>query len=170
MTFTLRSAQPADALDLAALSIQVWLHTYAKSGIRGHLSRYVFDAFTQEKLAAEIADATKHLILCEVDECLVGFVKIGLPAHCPIRQINTPEIETLYVQAHFAGHGIGSALLRAAMDHCRERGWSDVFLLVNLENSRARQFYESKAFDRIGTVDFVLEDERHANAVLVKKL
>ncbi|SDO49598.1 GNAT family N-acetyltransferase [Phyllobacterium sp. OV277] len=170
MTFHIRTAKADDALNLAALSTQVWLHTYAKAGLRNTLSRYVFAAFTEKKLAAEIANGAKQLLVCEVDACLVGYAKIAYRAICPVRRLESVEIETLYVQEHFSGHGVGSALLQAAMDHSRAKGWNEVFLMVNLENHRARTFYETRAFERIGTVDFALEDERHANAVLIKYL
>lgn len=168
--FSFRPAQASDALNLAALSVQVWLHTYAKAGLRGPLSRYIFREFTEERFATEIRDTTKRLIVCEADSCLVGYVKIARDAICPVRKIKSAEIETLYVQEHFAGQGIGSALLESAMEYCRANARHHMFLLVNLENSHARKFYEGQRFEPVGTAHFALEDERHANAVLVKNM
>ncbi|CAN7180533.1 GNAT family N-acetyltransferase [Phyllobacterium sp. LjRoot231] len=168
MSFDIRPAKPSDALNLAALSIQVWLHTYAKAGVRDVLSRYAMAEFTEARLFNEIADETKRIVVCEIDGCLAGYVKIAFNARCPIRNVSQPEVETLYVQEHFHRRGIGSALLEAAIEACRSYGHSGMWLLVNHENVRARKFYEDKSFEKIGSSDFQLENERHPNDLLVK--
>jgi len=38
----IRQAEQRDCLDLAALSLQVWLHTYAMKGLRTQISQYAF--------------------------------------------------------------------------------------------------------------------------------
>lgn len=170
MIFDIRPAKAADALNLAALSIQVWLHTYAKVGVRDVLSRYVLAEFTEARLFNEIADEAKRIIICEIDGYLVGYVKIAFNVRCPIRNVSLPEVETLYVQEHFHRRGIGSALLDAAIDACRLHGYSGMWLLVNHENMHARKFYEDKSFKKIGSFDFQLGNERHPNDVLVREL
>lgn len=52
----LRRATPADAANLAALSIPIWLRTYAKHGLRDVLSAYVLQEFTADRMAAHVAD------------------------------------------------------------------------------------------------------------------
>ena len=41
----IRKALQSDCLDLAALSLQVWLHTYATKGIRSQISQYALSHF-----------------------------------------------------------------------------------------------------------------------------
>ncbi|MDQ0997732.1 ribosomal protein S18 acetylase RimI-like enzyme [Phyllobacterium ifriqiyense] len=168
MKIVIREALHSDAQNLAALSIQVWLHTYAKAGIRDVFSRYVFAEFTAERFAGEIESRIKQLYVAEVENHLVGYVRLNLEAECPIRHIGQPEIETLYVQEHFAGCGIGSALLNHAVEACQSHDHRQAWLTVNQQNLPAYRFYQRKLFQKIGTVDFVLESERHANDVLVK--
>ncbi|MHC1547142.1 GNAT family N-acetyltransferase [Phyllobacterium sp. K27] len=168
MTIVIREARVSDAQNLAALSIQVWLHTYAKAGVRDVFSRYVFAEFTAERFAGEIEGRTKQLFVAEVQNHLVGYVRICFEAECPVRHIAQPEIETLYVQEHFAGCGVGSGLLDRAVEACKSRNHGQAWLMVNQQNLPAYSFYERKLFQKIGTVDFELESERHANDVLVK--
>jgi hypothetical protein len=52
----IRGATTTDASNIAALSIQVWLHTYAKSGLRNALSDYVLAEYTPEKIAERLRD------------------------------------------------------------------------------------------------------------------
>lgn len=168
MNIVIREGKLSDAQNLAALSIQVWLHTYAKGGIRDVFSRHVFAEFNAERFTGEMESLTKQLFVAEVENHLVGYVRLYLEAECPIRHIAQPEIETLYVQEHFVGCGIGSALLNRAMEACKSRNYGQAWLMMNQQNLPARRFYERKLFQKIGTVDFELECERHANDVLVK--
>jgi len=170
VSLDIHPAKPSDASNLAALSIQVWLHTYAKAGVRDALSRYVLAEFTEARLFNEIADETRRIFICEVDGCLVGYAKIAFNARCPVRNISQPEVATLYVQENFHRRGIGSLLLDAAMVDCQSNGYSELWLLVNHENVGARRFYEDKSFKKIGSFDFQLENERHPNDVLMREL
>lgn len=170
MNSLIREARLSDAQNMAALSIQVWLHTYAKEGIRDVFSRFVLTEFTADRFMQEIENGQKQLFIAEVAEHLVGYVRLGFEGKCPIRDITQPEIETLYVQEHFSGRGIGSSLLDQATESCRSRNHLQLWLMVNQQNLPAYRFYERKLFQKIGTIDFELENERHANDVLVKNL
>ncbi|MGH6862261.1 MAG: GNAT family N-acetyltransferase [Phyllobacterium sp.] len=168
MSLVIRQAQPSDALNLAALSVQIWLHTYARAGMRDVLARYVLTQFTPARLAEDIADETRHLLVAAFDGCLVGYAAVRFESACPVRRLVRPEVERLYVQAHFAGRGIGGSLLERVFDLLRQRNEKELWLSVNGENEAARRFYRGKLFRKIGTADFELESERHANDVLVR--
>lgn len=169
MTPILREARPDDAANLAALSIQVWLHTYAKSGIRPIFSSYVLTEFTVENFT-RLLESNEHLfILCEIDAHLVGFVRLNLNAPCPSEPHSLTEIATLYVQEHFLRRGIGTSLLERALRVCDERGFDKVWLSVNRENLNAIKFYEAQHFTPNGSQYFELGDERHENHIFLQK-
>ncbi|UGY10333.1 GNAT family N-acetyltransferase [Phyllobacterium pellucidum] len=170
MNSTIRPAGRSDALNLAALSIQVWLRTYASAGIRDVFAHYVFSQFNEERLASELGDESKVFLVSEVKGHLVGYAKLALNARCPNRGISMPEIETLYVQEHFVGRGIGSALLDAVTEACLSSGHQEIWLTVNQENLRAKAFYERKSFRKVGIYNFELDNEQYANDVLTKIL
>ena len=44
-----RIAKLEDAENISAIMMQVWLHTYAKQGMRNALSHYVFTEFNEKK-------------------------------------------------------------------------------------------------------------------------
>lgn len=60
------------------------------------------------------------------------------------------EIANLAVDPELRGHGIGSALLDAALDEAKKQGTEEVFLEVRDSNLRARQLYESRGFVEVG--------------------
>lgn len=43
----IRVARKQDAINLAVLSMQVWLETYAQEGIRSEYSHHVLNTFTE---------------------------------------------------------------------------------------------------------------------------
>ncbi len=55
-------------------------------------------------------------------------------------------LEELYVVPERRGHGIGRALLEAAMEHARERGAAHIDLGTSEDDVAARALYESAGF------------------------
>lgn len=163
----IRPGQPGDAGCLAVLATQVWLHTYATDGITDEIARYVMSELTVEKFSAALGDPEISFLMAEYAECLVGFAAVKFGASCPSVAGPVVELQTLYVQEHFAGHGIGRSLLQAAEARARERSASPLWLTVNAKNARAIAFYARQGYSKVGTTHFVLGEGRHENHVLV---
>lgn len=160
-----RPAAMGDAANLAALSAQVWLHTYARSGLRHALSNYVLTELTEGKFLDGLQNDRQMFIVCETDVHLVGYIRLDFDAPCPSRIDISTEIMTLYVQAHFLRRGIGAGLLEQALAVCRQRGISDVWLMANHENATAIAFYQRHGFQHSGSKLFELGSERHENFI-----
>lgn len=63
-------------------------------------------------------------------------------------------LEELYVVPGRRGHGLGRALLEAAMDHARQRGAARIDLNTSVDDVAARALYESAGFtNREGGVE-----------------
>lgn len=164
----LRVARIDDKANVAALLIQVWLHTYATKGLRNSISRYVLNEFTEEKIEHDMRSENKQYFVAEEDEHLVGVVVIDLISECPISKAKLPELTTLYVQEYFTSKGIGAKLLAMALEYCHSLNLPKLWLTVNSENSRAIDFYSGLGFTSLGTRQFTLEDETHENLVMEK--
>jgi diamine N-acetyltransferase len=163
----IRNAIPADAENLAALAIQVWLHTYATNGISLTGSRYVLSEFTPEKFAALIGNENNIVLLSEVNAHLVGYAVIAFGAACPASHSSTTQLATLYVQEHFTRAGVGSALIAEAGAISAQRAHEPMWLAVNARNSRAIGFYAKHGYRNIGVTYFELGGKKHENFVLV---
>src|SRR5450830_1092606 len=111
---SLRRAHAGDASCLAVLANQVFLHTYATEGISQEIASYTLSQLTTEKYLAVINDPAAQLWVAESGANLIGFAiaKFGVP--CPASSKSKVELETLYVQEHFVGRGIGKLLLQEA--------------------------------------------------------
>jgi diamine N-acetyltransferase len=163
----IRSGRSEDADRLAVLATQVWLHTYAISGITADIAEYVLHELTPEKYRAILNDPKRQVFVAARGESLAGLavVKFGIP--CPAGNYSSAELQTLYVQEHFVGCGAGKSLLRAAETEARQRSNGVLWLTVNAKNARAIAFYAQQGYTRVGTTYFVLGEGRHENHVLI---
>ncbi len=166
-----RTAKSFDAAKLAALSIEVWLHTYAKAGISTVFAEYVLQRFTPQYFEQMIADNAKQIIVAEQDGHLLGYIAIDYHAALPksLHALTTAaEISTLYVRARHAGCGIGSALMQQARTAVTTRNVRHIWLSVLHDNYPALNFYRQQGFQRQGSIWFELPGERHENYVLIQ--
>lgn len=164
---TIRLAQQSDAKNLAALAIQVWLHTYAVDGIRTVVSDYVFAEFTEEKFLQLIAAPDQCILVAEVNAYLVGYARLHFGAARSDVSHTSTELATLYVQEHFTRRQIGTALLAACAQQAQQQCGNPAFWLkVNHQNTRAITFYKKGGYTQHGTFFFEIGDERHENFVL----
>ena len=101
----------ADAAQLAALSIEVWLGTYLKRGIAAEFADYVLATFTAAAVSARLSDPAEVILLAESDAGIEGYIRLTLPTEADSPQ--EAEIATLYVRPACHRRGLGRALLEA---------------------------------------------------------
>lgn len=162
--FLIRPASNSDAVRLATLGMQIWLHTYAWNGISDTIAHYVQREFTPERMAALLQDANARVLVAENAENLLAYAVLRLEPHA-----TRPccELATLYVQAHFARCGIGRALLLAAQDMAQQESASSaLWLMVNTHNERAIAFYHANGFVIDGETFFDLDGTLHKNWIM----
>ncbi len=145
-----RKAKAEDAAPIAALAAVVWIHTYAREGIRQEFTDYVSNTFS----VAQIEKNLRHKVVWVVEN------NGHLAAYGALNPDSSPaEIETLYVLPRFQGQGVGRLLLEAIVAE-----YASVELTVWDENSRAIAFYEAFGFRKVGESFFELnENERYRN-------
>lgn len=163
----IRIGRQDDTSRLAVLATQVWLHTYATAGIDDEIAHYVLAEFTPDRFSARLNDPDTHVFVAEHGQGLVGVAVVRLGMPCPAGTIAKAELQTLYVQEHFIGQGVGKALLGAAEAAARQRSGGPLWLTVNARNARAIAFYGRRGYEKVGTATFVLGEGRHENHVLV---
>ena len=157
-------AKHNDITNLRVLCIQVWLHTYAKDGIRDEISQFVLNTFTN-KYFESMLDKTKYrLFVYKKQNHIVGCIIINLKSTFE-NKINGYEIDTLYVQEHFQGQGIGKKMLLEVASLFGDTFWLSTWV----HNINAIEFYKYLGFEDIGQINFELGEELHENRVLAVK-
>lgn len=165
--FQIRVGMQSDVDRLSVLAAQVWLHTYCTKGISSEIAQYVLSELTAERFCARLTDPESHILVAECDEYLVGFAVVRFGVSCPASAALEVELQTLYVQEHFTGQGVGWALLVAAEAKAREQAIAPLWLRVNAQNARAIAFYARQGYSKVGTTYFALGQGRYENHVLV---
>jgi GNAT superfamily N-acetyltransferase len=110
-----RVAEAADAESLSALGTQVFLDTYARSGIRPAVAREVASLFGVAAVVARLREPGQRTLLAERGGHLVAFAEIVVGARHPLVPPGAAaELGRLYVQSPFLRRGIGRRLLAQA--------------------------------------------------------
>ena len=157
----IREIQKGDFQNLTALSIQVWLHTYAKEGIQDKISKFVLTQFTPEYFKSIYESNKQDLLVVIVDDHLIGFITIDLDSMCGIDGFDGYEVITLYVQEYFQGKGIGTRLLNSVMDKHGPKLWLHTWI----HNDQGIAFYQNFGFKKVGVIPYYIEGEKHDNLV-----
>lgn len=138
---TVRPARPDDAAGVARVYIDSWHDTYA-----GVLPTQLLCAMTPNGQTARWqatirARNREHVLVAEHETFgIVGMASFG-PARDGAAGYDS-EVYTLYVDPSFFSCGVGKALLRAAFDDLRRRGYSSCIIWAHAKNP-ARFFYEA---------------------------
>lgn len=171
MDTVLRDARPDDALVIGVLGTQVFLDTYATSGIRPLLAREVREHFATETIAARLAEPHTRFVLAERAGHLIGFAQLGLGARQALVAAEPAvELQRLYVQARFSGQGVGKALVAASAKRAAAWGARALWLTAWVGNERALAWYRRQGWRELGSTDYVFEDERFENRVFERRV
>lgn len=158
----IRQAQKRDCINLAALSLQVWLQTYATGGLRLKISQYALSTFTELHFLEILHNKSCDIWVYIKEDHLVGFVAVNLASHFNNNDnANGFEVTTLYVSEHFQGQGIGRQLL----DKVKEQYGLSFWLSTWIHNFKAINFYNNLNFSLIGQLNFNIDGELHENHV-----
>ena len=156
----IRKARLSDCLDLAALSLQVWLHTYAGQGVRAKISHYALTTFTEHHFQQLLNNPTCQIWVYIQEEHLVGFITVDFDSSFNNEDYGY-EVTTLYVSEHFHGRGVGRKLL----DKIKVQHGASFWLSTWVKNRKAIDFYRNLGFKLVGKLNFELEGELHENHV-----
>ncbi len=176
MTALVRPATIADAPCLSQLGATTFRESFAGENTPEDMARYLAEAFTPDRQAAEIADPAGTVLLAERrdasgDAALVGYVHlVSGPVPAAVRGPAPLELKRLYVTRAWHGQGVAQALMDAALDAARARGAQTLWLGVWERNPRAVAFYAKYGFSRVGEHTFMLGADAQTDWVLVRPL
>jgi diamine N-acetyltransferase len=156
----IRQAIKEDCINLAALSIEVWLGTYAVDGINKASSKFVLSTFTEKYFTDLLLNKNFRLLLEIEGPYLRGYTLLNLQSFYQSEE-NGFEIDKLYVQEQFQGRGIGRKLLSEV-----ERQFGNKFWLHSWVHNKSINFYKKLGFIDIGRYDFEFDSEIIENRVL----
>jgi ribosomal protein S18 acetylase RimI-like enzyme len=162
MPVIVRAATVADSESLSALAAATFRDAFGDQNTPEDMARYLADAFTPAKQAAEIVDPATVVLVAE-DQPTEGAAELIGYAHLSegetpeaVRGLAPIEIKRLYVARRWHGRRVAQLLMDASIEAARARGASTLWLGVWERNPRAIAFYEKYGFVRVGEHVFVL--------------
>jgi GNAT superfamily N-acetyltransferase len=149
---TVRRAVRSDARQIAEVHVRAWRAAY-----RGLLPDEVLDGLSVEdrerswrELLSDPDGRSFTLVAAGGEPGVEGFCAVAVPSRDHDADALTAEVAATYVAPGRWRTGIGSALLRTALEELRSGGWREVTLWVFAENDRARSFYAKFGFEADG--------------------
>ena len=151
-----RPALSSEAQAYTDFARAVFIATYAESNPPSLLAQHLERAFNVVQQQADLLDPTRTtLVLESPDAKWAGFAVLRThlaPAAVPGG--NPVELERIYVDGAWHGHGAGHQLMAACIDRAAANGHDVLWLGVWTENHRARRFYQKEGFVDVGMHQF----------------
>ena len=139
----LRDATDQDALLISHLIAASWRGAYQELIDPVYLSRLP-DEYWLPSMRGWLESGRMSGLIAEIDEKPVGCIIFGRGRDNDHAQWG--EIVSLYVLPDAMGRGVGSELLKAALDSLRDDGYNSIYLWVILGNKSAWRFYQRHGF------------------------
>ena len=168
--FCLKSADVADASELALLAERTFRETFAQDNTVENLDLYVSQAFGVERQRAELTDSRRRLTVALVDGRMVGYSHLLIDAHHPaVTEGARPvELVRLYVDLAWQGKGVAPTLMETAIEWSRNSGFTALWLGVWERNFRAQAFYAKWGFRPVGSHEFRLGTDPQRDLILAR--
>lgn len=167
----LRIGTPDDAAVVSALSIQVFLDTYATDGVRPDLAREAFREYSEQAFLARLCVPDRRFVLAEKEGALLGFAELDCASReAPVPGLHGLELVRLYVQPQAQRTGVGSALLAESERTARSLMAPSLWLTAWEGNARALAFYARSGYADVGATTYEFEGREYGNRVVAKQL
>jgi len=132
-----------DSTDDRRLISRVYENSW-KEAYKGIIPADYLNSIPKGQWAPKLDQAKWHTMICIENGCI-----IGTSSFCKSRFIeyaDAGEIISIYFLPEYWGKGYGRKLMGVVISELKEQGFSEVFLWVLEENTRARRFYEMFGF------------------------
>ena len=106
---------------------------------------HVFPTLDPARWHELYADPAVTMLLAEDESDMLGFTICG-ECRDPDAGDDVGEVRMIFVAPAAWGRGAGSALMTAALNDLRERGYSEATVWSFADNDRANRFYERSGF------------------------
>lgn len=163
VTPVLRPATVDDAAPLAETGRRTFIETFVEGfGIPyppADLERFMAANFSVEAVSERLADPAQAWWLAAAEGQVLAFANAGpngLPH--PEAHPGDTELKRLYVLGQAQGLGLGTRLLRVALDWMNRHGTGDQWIGVWSGNLKAQKLYRAHGFAKAGAYRFPVGD------------
>ena len=156
---------------LRQISVQTFTETFSAVNSEEDMAQYVAESLSVDKLAAELSNELSQFYFAEIDDEVVGYLKLNLgEAQTEIKDNEALEIERIYVLQPFHGRQVGQILYNKALEVAQQINANYVWLGVWEKNFRAMRFYEKNGFIAFNKHPFWLGTDEQTDIMMKKVL
>ncbi|WP_157181242.1 GNAT family N-acetyltransferase [Actinopolymorpha alba] len=145
MDLIVRPAHADDAPRIVRIYVDSW-----NAGFGSLMPVITVDSARVERWRNELSGGRTRWWVAELDEFLAGFVGIG-PSRDPIDP-TLGELDTIAVDPAYWRSGVGTALMRTALEGIVEAGFTEGILWTLSGYDRGQRFYEAMGWRRDGGI------------------
>jgi ribosomal protein S18 acetylase RimI-like enzyme len=170
---TIRQATIEDAKALTDLAYTTFWDAFAHhpKNAPDDLNHYMRQAFNQEQITAELAEARNIFLIAEIGGEAAGYSKIVIDSIEPgITATRPVELSRLYSHQKHLGQGVGQSLMNACFERARAEDRDVMWLGVWEYNPRAQRFYERNGFRVVGSHVFHLGKDPQTDLLMQKEI
>ncbi|GKV70210.1 N-acetyltransferase [Sporosarcina sp. NCCP-2716] len=144
MKYTICKMKKEDTPDVREVAEISWYSTYEGIIPREIQENFLKTAYSDEMLATRLARSL--LFVAKAGEHIVGFADFT-----PVNDKGHSELNAIYLDPDWQGHGIGTALLQRGLDELG--GARKLYINVEKDNTIGKRFYEAKGFEAVREYD-----------------
>lgn len=113
-------------------------------GFAGATEDVIAEITTPELIRSRLGGPDRRMYIAKQDDRIVGF------ASTRAETTTVVELSGVIVLEELIGTGVGGMLVEAAIDASAKHGFQAMTVSTEVDNDRARSFYEQKGFEPIG--------------------
>jgi ribosomal protein S18 acetylase RimI-like enzyme len=167
MELVIRKISIDHLYQLQKIGKTTFAETFAAHNTKEDLDKYLDESFSNEKLSSELNSPHSSFYFAEIDNNVVGYLKINFGAsQTELKDNKAVEIERIYVLQAYHGKKIGQLLFNKAIEIAKEHKANYVWLGVWEENHRALQFYKKNGFVPFDTHIFKLGNDEQTDIMM----
>lgn len=153
------------------LSLKTFVETFSHANTAEDMEKYMNEDMSRARLLKELRNRNSVVYFAKVGGKPVGYLKMNYnKAQTESVGINTLEVERIYVLEEFKGCGVGSLMLRFAIEVGVQRQASFVWLGVWEKNEAAINFYKKFKFEQFGQHSFKLGHDEQIDILMKCKV
>lgn len=171
LNLTFRQCIPDDIHTLCTFSYKTYNENFAHMNTPSNMKTYLEQSFNINKVSGELSNSNSLFYFLYANGELAGYLKLNeASSQTDINDMQSLEIERIYVAKEFQGEGLGNVLMNRAIDIANTGKNLYVWLGVWEKNDRAILFYKKNGFYEVGTHSFFMGEEEQTDFVMRKDL
>jgi len=169
--FTIRIAEPVDAVLLADLGRSSFYEAFAEETAPEDMAEHLLRAFKIENITEQLKNDQSLFIIIEISSVAAGYAYLHPedPPDC-VKTPNPVQLKRFYLGKDYYGRNVGNTLMKACLEFARSRGFQSVWLSTWEFNHRASAFYKKWEFEIAGRAKFTVGSDIQNDNIFLRSI